>query len=178
MKKYEGKRCRLLLASNALGMASPPSHQRALVSYAASQAVISSPNWNRIHDTFVSHLPLRNIHWKPPTRAHLRTIQELDVTLIPLDKIRDESVSQIPVTLLEKPLLNVYFLFCEVRTPHRVQAHSLSSSRTTTWNRTEQHGRRPLKTGTPQFQPRNTRNGSFYRSSAPKSGHKEATSLP
>ncbi|KAJ7582878.1 trafficking protein particle complex subunit 10 [Mycena floridula] len=87
--------------------------QRVVVSYSASPAFISSANWTEIYNALQSQLPLRNIHWKPASRSSIRTIQELDVNLLQLDKIRDEHTSQIPVTLLEKPLLNIYIVNCE-----------------------------------------------------------------
>lgn len=88
--------------------------QRVLVSYSAPQTFLSSGNWDQVQAALLSQLPLRNIHWKSATRTSIRTIQELDVTLVPLDGLRDEHTSQVPVTLLEKPLLNVYVVMCEV----------------------------------------------------------------
>lgn len=88
--------------------------QRVLVSFSSSQAFLSSGNGNQIFAALQSQLPLRNIHWKPTSKASIRTIQELYVNLLPLDKLRDDHTSQIPVTLLEKPLLNIYIVNCEV----------------------------------------------------------------
>lgn len=93
------------------------SEQNVLVTYAAPQPFLFSENWRQIQSALRSQLPLRNIHWKPPSRQSLRTIQELDVELIPLDSVRGENTSQIPVTLLEKPLLNIYIITCEVNIP-------------------------------------------------------------
>ncbi|KAF5365787.1 hypothetical protein D9758_003260 [Tetrapyrgos nigripes] len=84
-----------------------------IVSYAASPSFLSSPTWDQLKQTLLSQLPLRNIHWKTPSRTSIRTIQELDISLVPLDTIRDELASQVPATLLEKPLLNLYFVTCE-----------------------------------------------------------------
>ncbi|KDR81848.1 hypothetical protein GALMADRAFT_240099 [Galerina marginata CBS 339.88] len=89
------------------------SNQRVLVSYTAPPIFIASPNWNKVHAALLAQLPLRNIHWKSASRASVKTIQELDVTLIPFDSLRDEHTSQIPATLLEKPLLNIYVVHCE-----------------------------------------------------------------
>ena len=36
------------------------------------------------------------------------------MTLVALDSLRDELTSQVPLTLLEKPLLNLYIVTCEV----------------------------------------------------------------
>ena len=93
-------------------MASEDVGQPVLVTYAAPQAFLASSSWKQIHASLLAQLPLRNIHWK--ARSVLRTIQELDFTLVPLDSVRDEMTSQVPVTILEKPLLNMYILPCEV----------------------------------------------------------------
>ncbi|KAJ7740726.1 trafficking protein particle complex subunit 10 [Mycena maculata] len=89
----------------------PP--QRVLVSYSGAQSFLSSGNWNQIHTSLLAQLPLRNIHWKSPSRPSIRTIQELDISLVPLESLRDEHTSQIPATLLEKPFLNIYIVSCE-----------------------------------------------------------------
>ncbi|KAK0450746.1 hypothetical protein EV421DRAFT_2050577 [Armillaria borealis] len=89
------------------------SGQPVLVSYSGSPFFLSSPSWTQIQHAFNSQLPLRNIHWKSPSRTSLRTIQELNVTLVNLDSIRDEHTSQVPINLLEKPLLNIYVVNCE-----------------------------------------------------------------
>ncbi|TFK43010.1 trafficking protein particle complex subunit 10 [Crucibulum laeve] len=86
---------------------------RVLVSYTAPQSFLSSPNWPKVHAAIAAQLPLRNIHWKSTSKSSVRTIQELDVYLVPLETLRDEHTSQIPVTLLEKPLINVYVVHCE-----------------------------------------------------------------
>ncbi|KAJ7273596.1 trafficking protein particle complex subunit 10 [Mycena haematopus] len=69
--------------------------------------------WDQIHTALLAQLPLRNIHWKSPSRPSIRTIQELDISLVPLESLRDEHTSQIPATLLEKPFLNMYIVTCE-----------------------------------------------------------------
>ncbi|KIM49469.1 hypothetical protein M413DRAFT_60851 [Hebeloma cylindrosporum] len=89
------------------------STQRVLVSYTAPPTFLASPNWKKVHATLLGLLPLRNIHWKSASRGIVKTIQELDVTLVPFESLRDEHASQIPVTLLEKPLLHVYIFHCE-----------------------------------------------------------------
>ncbi|KAJ7098036.1 trafficking protein particle complex subunit 10 [Mycena belliarum] len=89
----------------------PP--QRVLVSYSGAQVFLSSGSWDQIHTALLAQLPLRNIHWKSPSRPSIRTIQELDISLVPLESLRDEHTSQIPATLLEKPFLNIYIVTCE-----------------------------------------------------------------
>ncbi|KAF8894667.1 trafficking protein particle complex subunit 10 [Infundibulicybe gibba] len=95
-------------------MASPTGTHRVLVSYTATpQIFLTSGRWKQIQAALTSQLPLRNIHWKPASRTSVRTIQELAVTLKPLEGIRDDHTSQIPVTLLDKPLLNILIVTCE-----------------------------------------------------------------
>ncbi|THH18490.1 hypothetical protein EW146_g2511 [Bondarzewia mesenterica] len=89
------------------------SSRRALVTYAAPLSFLSSDHWQQIQIGLASHLPLRNLHWKPATRPSIRTIQELELKLVALDSVRDELTSQVPSTLLEKPLLNLYVVICE-----------------------------------------------------------------
>ncbi|KAG5354260.1 hypothetical protein C0989_003777 [Termitomyces sp. Mn162] len=85
------------------------SSQRVLVSLAAAPHIESSVKWNQVQSALRAQLPLRNIHWKSASHTSIRTIQELDVDLVPLDSPREEH-SQIPVTVLEKPLLNIYIV--------------------------------------------------------------------
>ncbi|KAF9476341.1 hypothetical protein BDN70DRAFT_923371 [Pholiota conissans] len=87
--------------------------QRVLISYAAPPAFLASPNWTKVYSTILSQLPLRNIHWKSSSSDSVKTIQELHVTLVPFESLRDEHTSQIPGTLLEKPLLHIYIVHCE-----------------------------------------------------------------
>ncbi|KAA1469549.1 hypothetical protein DENSPDRAFT_857972 [Dentipellis sp. KUC8613] len=89
------------------------SSHRVLVTYASPQSFLSSDQWKQIHGALVSQFPLRSIHWKPASRPSVRTIQELDVKLVPVDTVRDEHTSQVPSTLLDKPLLNLYIFSCE-----------------------------------------------------------------
>ncbi|KAJ3896581.1 trafficking protein particle complex subunit 10 [Lentinula edodes] len=84
-----------------------------IVSYSSTQSFLSSSSWTQILQTLQSQLPLRNIHWKSASRPSIRTIHELDVSLVNLDTIRDEHTSQIPTTVLERPLLNIYVITCE-----------------------------------------------------------------
>lgn len=90
------------------------SSQRPIVSYAATPVYLSTETWKQVHAALLSQLPLRNLHWKSSSRAAIRTIQELDIKFATLDSLRDEHTSQVPQTVLDKPLLNVYFVACEV----------------------------------------------------------------
>ncbi|TFK72158.1 hypothetical protein BDN72DRAFT_836546 [Pluteus cervinus] len=87
--------------------------QHVLVSYAAPTMFLNSGSWRQIQEGLKAQLPLRNIHWKSASRTSIRTIQELDITLVNFETLRDEHTSQVPATLLEKPLLNIYILMCE-----------------------------------------------------------------
>ena len=91
------------------------STQRVIVTYSAPQPFLSSDQWKQIYSALLAQLPLRNIHWKPPTRPSIKTIQELEVQLAALDTVRDENTSQVPYSLLERPLLNIYVVTCEVK---------------------------------------------------------------
>lgn len=91
------------------------SGQRIQVAYASNSLYQASESWKHVLAALRDQLPLRNLHWR---RANvLRTIQELDVNFVSLETVReDRGTSQIPITLLEKPLLNLYFVPCEVDT--------------------------------------------------------------
>ena len=86
--------------------------RRVLVSYSAPPVFLASPNWSKVYAALVAQLPLRNIHRK--LKQSVKTIQELSVTLVALDAVSEEPTSQVPSTLLEKPLLHIYILHCEV----------------------------------------------------------------
>ncbi|KAI0327179.1 hypothetical protein GY45DRAFT_1328000 [Cubamyces sp. BRFM 1775] len=88
--------------------------QRVVVTYAAPLVFLSTDHWKQIHASLVSQLPLRNLHWKSSSRPTIRTIQELDFKFVPLETLReDQTASQIPQSVLEKPLLNIYVFICE-----------------------------------------------------------------
>ncbi|KAI0362291.1 hypothetical protein OH77DRAFT_1416520 [Trametes cingulata] len=88
--------------------------QRVVITYAAPLVFLSTDHWKQIHASLTSQLPLRNLHWKSSSRPTIRTIQELDIKLVPLETLReDQTASQIPQSVLEKPLLNIYVFICE-----------------------------------------------------------------
>ena len=89
------------------------SKTRVTVTYAAPLIFLSSDQWTHIHRAIAAHLPLRNLHWKTPSRPSIRTIQELDVSLVAFETLRDEHTSQVPTSLLDRPLVNVYVVTCE-----------------------------------------------------------------
>jgi len=88
--------------------------KHAIVTYATHLSVSTSGQLEFIKKGIESQLPLRNLHWKSQSRGVLRTIQELDACLVPVESVRDELSTQIPVSLLERPLLNIYVVGCEV----------------------------------------------------------------
>ena len=91
------------------------SAQRVTVTYSGPLVFLSTDHWKQIYASLVSQLPLRNLHWKSIARNALRSIQELDVKLVPLETLRDDhTASQVPQTMLDKPLLNLYIFICEV----------------------------------------------------------------
>ena len=101
------------------------STHRVVVTYSAPQSFLSSDQWVQLRDALSAQLPLRNIHWKPQTLPSIRTIQELEVQLVPLNTVRDENTSQVPYSLLERPLLNIYVVTCEVRLHRTSSSNSL-----------------------------------------------------
>lgn len=90
------------------------SDQRATITYTATASFLSTDHWKQVHAALLCQLPLRNLHWKSSTRPTIRTIQELNVNFVPAEAVRDEHTSQIPQSLLERPLLNAYVVICEV----------------------------------------------------------------
>ena len=89
--------------------------QRVRITVSASPQLTSTDQWALIWSGLAAQFPLRNLHWKPATRTSIRTIQYLDVNIVALETLREEGASQIPASILEKPLLNVFVVMCEVR---------------------------------------------------------------
>ncbi|OBZ75937.1 Trafficking protein particle complex subunit 10 [Grifola frondosa] len=90
------------------------STQKAVVTYSAPLIFLATDHWKQIHTALLSQFPLHNLHWKSPSRPSLRTIQELDISFVSYDTLReDPTTSQIPQSLLERPLLNLYVVICE-----------------------------------------------------------------
>ncbi|THH29639.1 hypothetical protein EUX98_g4553 [Antrodiella citrinella] len=73
----------------------------------------ATEHWKQVYVALLSQLPLRNLHWKSSLRPNIRTIQELKVNVIQAETKRDEHTSQIPQSVLEKPLLNAYIVVCD-----------------------------------------------------------------
>ena len=84
------------------------------ITYTAPSTFLATEHWKQVYAALLSQLPLRNLHWKSTFRPNIRTIQELDVNFVPAETKRDEHTSQIPQTILEKPLLNAYIVVCDV----------------------------------------------------------------
>ncbi|KAG9041581.1 hypothetical protein FS837_012056 [Tulasnella sp. UAMH 9824] len=83
------------------------------VTYSGPILFLASGQWTHTFASLKERLPLRNLHWRSVSRPSVRSVQELDVELVSLESVRDEPSSQIPTTLLERPLLNIYFVTCE-----------------------------------------------------------------
>lgn len=88
--------------------------QRAIITIAGPPQLTSSEQWAQIWTGFSAQFPVRNLHWKPASRTSIRTIQSLDANVLSYQSLKDEGVSQIPSSLLEKPLLNVFMVICDV----------------------------------------------------------------
>ncbi|KAF9418231.1 hypothetical protein BGZ94_009752 [Podila epigama] len=68
-------------------------------------------NWANIADDLAARLPLRGLVWKPSNGRAARNISMLDVEL---RRFTPESSKNLPpVTLLQNPYLNLYFVNCE-----------------------------------------------------------------
>ncbi|KAG0027108.1 hypothetical protein BGZ82_009144 [Podila clonocystis] len=68
-------------------------------------------NWANIADDLTARLPLRGLVWKPSNGRATRNIAMLDVEL---KRFSPESSKNLPpVTLLQNPYLNLYFVNCE-----------------------------------------------------------------
>ena len=88
--------------------------QKVIITYSAPPAYLATDQWKQLHAALSSQLPLRNLHWKSASRPAIRTIQELKVDLVAVDTLRDEHTSQVPQSILERPLLNAFIVVCEV----------------------------------------------------------------
>ncbi|KAF2397090.1 hypothetical protein EJ06DRAFT_551146 [Trichodelitschia bisporula] len=75
-----------------------------------------------VADTFRAHLPLRNLHWKSPTRP-LRSIDFLHVELVPsaAGAVQDDRRHQIP-GLRRTPYLKIYLLRCDDSDTYKASA--------------------------------------------------------
>lgn len=89
--------------------------QRVTATYSAPLVFQSTDLWEQVRSAIVAQLPLRNLHWKSASRSSIRTVQELHIDLVPYETTgREDHASQVPGSILEKPLLNVYIVACEV----------------------------------------------------------------
>ncbi|KAI0736997.1 trafficking protein particle complex subunit 10 [Fomitopsis betulina] len=92
------------------------SNKGVLVTYASSRDFLGTDHWKQVWAALLCQFPLRSLVWRGASRQGTQvtqTIQDLNVRLSPLESVKQEHTSQIPQTLLEKPLLNVYFIVCE-----------------------------------------------------------------
>lgn len=91
------------------------SSQRVSATYSAPLTFQATDLWEQFRAAIVSQLPLRNLHWKSGSHSSIRTVQELQIDLLPYETSgRDEHKSQILGSVLERPLLNIYIVACEV----------------------------------------------------------------
>jgi hypothetical protein len=92
-----------------------PPPQKVIVTYSGPLAFLQSDHWKQVHAALAVQLPLRTLHWRSAARPSVKTIQVLDVDLVPLDEAKYESTSQVPQSVLGRPLLNLYVFVCEAR---------------------------------------------------------------
>ncbi|KAG9285997.1 hypothetical protein G9A89_022673 [Geosiphon pyriformis] len=74
--------------------------------------------WQMVAEGFPNHLPLRNLQWKSANRP-VRTIHTLGIELKRLTTETNEKQHMMPVSLLEKPYLNLYFVNCDDNETYR-----------------------------------------------------------
>ncbi|TFY59462.1 hypothetical protein EVJ58_g5755 [Rhodofomes roseus] len=91
------------------------SNQGVLVTYSSSREFLATDHWKQVWAALLCQFPLRTLVWRGPGRSSqsTQTIQDLNVRIAPLESVKQEHTSQVPQTLLEKPLLNLYFVVCE-----------------------------------------------------------------
>jgi len=103
---------------------------RIKVSYSAPTNFLASDQWTQIRTALEARLPLRYLVRKPRTatattsntspptpssnESHVEKIDTLQVELVALDSMKDEGSSQVPSSILDRPLVNLYFFACEV----------------------------------------------------------------
>jgi hypothetical protein len=123
VRRVEARSQRLLLLASirsALARQTMPHPQNVIVTYSGPLAFLQSDHWNQVHAALAAQLPLRTLHWRSAARSSLKTIQVLDVDLVPLDEVKYESTSQVPQSVLARPLLNIYVFVCEASRPVRL----------------------------------------------------------
>ncbi|KAF8333566.1 trafficking protein particle complex subunit 10 [Cantharellus anzutake] len=91
---------------------SPPANMVIVkATYTISLALQSNELWHDLFASITGQMPLRNLHWKSASRPAIRTIQELDVDLIPLGPTEP---STDPLNIfLDGPFLHIYFMICD-----------------------------------------------------------------
>lgn len=103
---------------------------RIKISYSAPTNFLASDQWIQIRTALEAHLPLQSLYWRPNAgssapsnpgtsissidESRVQKIDTVQVELVGLDAIKDEGSSQIPSSVLERPLVNLYFFPCEV----------------------------------------------------------------
>jgi hypothetical protein len=113
--------------------------------------------WSLIQDDVTAHLPLRNLHWKSASRP-LRSIQSLDVEMQQYDPAAGEQPHQMPISLLERPYLNMMLVQCEVYFTYAIDRNLIArTTRRIATLSAKQSGR-----GTTASSQSETRNGSFF----------------
>ncbi|KAG8969021.1 hypothetical protein FRC03_004988 [Tulasnella sp. 419] len=81
--------------------------------YTGPPLFLASGQCQHVLSSLKDHLPLRSLHWKSTSRTAIRSIQELPVEFVLLDTVKDERSYQMASKILEKPLVNIYFVTCE-----------------------------------------------------------------
>jgi hypothetical protein len=109
---------------SALRFVNMSTPEKVIITYSGPPTFLQSDHWKQVHTALSSQLPLRTLHWKSAARPSVKTIQTLDVDLVALEGVKYESTSQVPQSVLARPLLNIYVFVCEVGLSHSAVARA------------------------------------------------------
>jgi len=110
----------------------------AKVTLCGTPSLVEGDQWTTLASALEECLPLRSLHWKSSSRPSIRTIQELNITLLPQKSFRSDPAPR--VMILDNPLLNIYVVSCDVSPVY----HGLPSSSVVAY-RTARHIRIPSR---------------------------------
>lgn len=83
----------------------------AKVTLSGTPSFVEGDQWAHFTSALAECLPLRSLHWKSSSRPSIRTVQELDASLI-YKTSHDDCGAR--ATILDTPLLNIYVTTCDV----------------------------------------------------------------
>src|ERR1700733_6080277 len=129
----------------------------AKVTLCGTPSLVEGDQWATFASALEECLPLRSLHWKSSSRPSIRTIQELNIALLPQKNFRSGPGPR--VMILDSPLLNIYVVSCDVSPVSRGRSSSsVVAYRTATLIRIP--SRSTYRNGALESHPIRTRNGS------------------